>query len=153
VLSFEVGYYDSLDDRSGRDPSIENSTSRWLVGYQKDLGGDLSVGFQYYGVYLHDYESYRQSLPRAFPAQDRYRQTLAVRVTKLLRYQTLRLSFFGFYNPNDADYFLNPEVDHKITDALSLTVGSNLFGGKRATTLFGQLDRNDNVYIALRYSF
>lgn len=153
VLSLEVGHYDSLDDRSGRDPSIENSQSRWLVGYQKDLGGDLSIGWQYYGVYMHDYRSYRRSLPRGFPAQARYRQTLAVRVTKLLRYQTLKLSFFSFYNPNDADYFLNPEIDYKITDALSLTVGSHIFGGRQATTLFGQLDRNDNIYAALRYSF
>ncbi|MBI3951450.1 MAG: hypothetical protein HY314_13445 [Acidobacteria bacterium] len=153
VLSFEVGYYHSLDDRSGRDPSIENAESQWLVGYQKDLGGDLSVGVQYYGVLMHDYASYWQSLPKAFPARDRYRQTLAVRVMKLLRYQTLKLSFFSIYNPNDADYFLNPEIDYKITDALSLTVGSNIFGGRHETTLFGQLDRNDNIYATLRYSF
>ena len=73
-------------------------------------------------------------------------------MTKLLRYQTLKLSLFTFYSPVARDFFANPEVSYQFTDHLSATLGGNIFGGP-AETFFGQLDRNDNTYLAARYSF
>jgi hypothetical protein len=46
ILSLETGFYDSRDDPDGRNPAIENSQLRALVGYQRALGGDLTVGAQ-----------------------------------------------------------------------------------------------------------
>ncbi|MBI3105763.1 MAG: hypothetical protein HYY95_09375, partial [Candidatus Rokubacteria bacterium] len=37
VLSFEAGYYDSRDDRSGRDAAVENSSVKLLAGYQREV--------------------------------------------------------------------------------------------------------------------
>jgi len=153
VMALEAVYYDSVDDRTGRDPAIPNSTVRYLVGYQRQLWSDLTTGIQYYGEYLFDYGLYRDALPPGFPAQDRLRQLLTVRLTQLLRYQTLRLSFFVFYSPTDEDYDLIPEVRYSVTDALWGAIGANLFGGKTETTAFGQLNRNDNVYVVARYEF
>jgi hypothetical protein len=152
-MALEAAYYDSVDDRTGRDPAIPNSTVRYLVGYQRQPWSDLTAGIQYYGEYLFDYGPYRDALPPGFPAQDRLRQLLTVRLTQLLRYQTLRLSFFAFYSPTDEDYDLIPEVRYSVTDALWGAIGANLFGGKTETTAFGQLNRNDNVYVVARYEF
>src|SRR3989338_1590152 len=52
VVSTEYGYYDSLDDRNGKDPGIDNSQSRFLVGYQKAFPQDFTVGVQYYSEIL-----------------------------------------------------------------------------------------------------
>jgi len=153
VMALEAAYYDSMDDRPGRDPAIPNSTARYLVGYQRQPWSDLTAGIQYYGEYVFDYGPYRDTLPPGFPAQDRLRQLLTVRLTQLLRYQTLRLSFFAFYSPTDEDYDLIPEVRYSVTDALWGAIGANLFGGKTETTAFGQLNRNDNVYVVARYEF
>lgn len=153
VMALEAAYYDSVDDRTGRDPTIPNSSVRYLVGYQRQPWSDLTTGVQYYGEYLFDYGPYRDVLPSGFPAQDRLRQLLTVRLTQLLRYQTLRLSFFAFYSPTDEDYDLIPEVRYSVTDALWGAIGANLFGGKTETTAFGQLNRNDNVYVVARYEF
>lgn len=153
VMSLEAGYDDSLDDRSGRDPTIPNSTVEYLVGYQRQLGYELTVGLQYYGEYMLDYGPYRDTLPVGFPAQDRLRQLLTVRLTQLLLYQTLRLSLFAFYSPTDQDYYLIPEIRYSFTDALWGAVGANIFGGEKETTPFGQLDGNNNVYVTMRYEF
>jgi hypothetical protein len=157
VISLEAAYYDSVDDRSGRDPVVPNSATKYLAGYQQQIwsafGGEFTAGIQYYGEYLLDYGAYRAALPAGFPAQDRLRQLLTVRLTQFLRYQTLRLTLLAFYSPTDADYDVIPEIRYSFTDALWGAIGANLFGGKEETTFFGQLNKNDNVYVTMRYEF
>lgn len=153
VVGLEAAYYDSIDDRSGRDPAIPNSMVKYLAGYQRQLWSDFTAGIQYYGEYLLDYGSYRNTLPPNFPPQDRLRQLLTIRLTQLLRYQTLRLSLFAFFSPTDQDYYFIPEARYSFTDALWGAVGANIFGGRKETTPFGQLDKNDNVYVTVRYEF
>jgi hypothetical protein len=153
VTSLEAGYYDSLNDRSGNDPAIPNSMVKYLVGYQRQIWSEFTAGVQYYGEYLLNYDAYRDTLPSGFPAQDRQRQVLTVRFTQLLRYQTLRLSLFAFYSPTDKDYYFIPDVRYSFTDALWGAMGANIFGGEKETTPFGQMDKNDNVYVTVRYEF
>ncbi len=69
--------------------------------------------------------------------QDRARHLVTVRLTRFLKYQTWKLSFFSFYSPSDQDTLLIPEVWHAFTDRLSLTVGSNVFEGRSPTTFLG----------------
>ena len=153
LLSLEAGYYDSQDDRSGSDPAIPNSQFHTLVGYQRQLASELTIGAQYYTESQMDYEAYKISLPAGFPVQDRTRHLLTVRLTQFLKYQTWKVSFFGFYSPSDQDTLLIPEMWHAFTDRLSLTVGANIFSGQRQTTFLGQFGRNDNVYMVLRFDF
>ena len=153
ILSLEYGYYDSRQDRKGKDPLIPNSFNKFLVGYQRQGWTDFTYSGQYYGEYMRDYKNYQTGLPPGFPEQDKFRQVLTFRVTQLLKYQTLRLSLFGFFSPTDKDYFFIPEVNYRITDNLWGAFGGNLFGGEKRTTFLGQLDKNDNLYSTLRYEF
>ena len=153
VLSLELGYYDSRQDRSGTDPAVPNSQTRFLIGYQRQLAEELTVGLQYYAELMQDYAAYRSNLPEGFPAQGRYRDTVTVRLTKMLKHQTWRLSLFAFVSPADADYLLIPEASYRLSDRLSATGGVNVFGGEHGTTFLGQFDRNDNAYAALRFDF
>ena len=111
------------------------------------------LGLQYYAELMLNHAGYRSSLPAGLPAQGRYRDTVTVRLTQLLKHQTRRLSLFAFVSPADADYLLIPEVSYRLSDRLSATVGANVFGGQRDTTFLGQFDRNDNAYAALRFDF
>ena len=153
LLSLEAGYYDSQDDRSGADPAIPNSQFRTLVGYQRQLASELTIGAQYYTESLMDYEAYKNFLPAGFPVQDKTRHLLTVRLTQFLKYQTWKISFFGLYSPSDQDALLIPEVWHAFTDRLSATVGANIFAAQHQTTFLGQFRRNDNVYIVFRFDF
>jgi hypothetical protein len=153
VLSLEGGYYDSRDDIDGTDPGIENSQVRFLAGYQRAFGENLTLGLQYYGEQIQNYSQYKQSLPPGFPQRKELRHTLSLRLTQLLEYQTLRLSFFIFYSPNEEDYYLNPEVRYELGDGLWLAAGGIILGGKKDYTFLGQFEKNTNVYMVLRYSF
>src|SRR3989338_7475744 len=43
----EVGYFDSLEDRSGNNRLIENASMKYLAGYERDFPQDLCIGAQY----------------------------------------------------------------------------------------------------------
>lgn len=51
------------------------------------------------------------------------------------------------------DYLVIPEILYRVSDQFSVTIGANIFGGKRKTTFFGQFDKDDNVYINVRFDF
>jgi len=153
VVSFETGYYDSRQDRHGTDPMIPNSQTKYLVGYQRQLWEDFTVGLQYYGEYMEAYSTYVQNLPPGFPQEKRLHQLASIRLTQFMIHQTLRLSFFAFYGLSDGDYMLNPEVKYNLTDSIWIAVGGNIFGGGKPWTQFGQFAKDDNVYTQLRYEF
>lgn len=153
VLSLEAGYYDSRQDRKGADPMIPNSQTRFLIGYQKQLWEDFTAGFQYYAEYMRRYDEYVKNLPAGFPKESRVHELATVRLTQMLMHQTLRLSLFSIYSPSDGDYLLNPEVKYNFSDHLWAALGANFFGGGEKWDQFGQLARNDNLYIQVRYEF
>jgi len=153
VAGFEAGYYDSLDDRSGSDPLIPNSQTRFLLSYQRQLIEDLSATVQYYGEYMHDYSEYERTRIVSFPKKPRYRDLTSLRLTYLLLHQNLRLQWFSFWSPADRDYLFNPEARYNFSDNFWAALGANIFGGEDDTTQFGSLDRNDNLYMQARYEF
>jgi hypothetical protein len=136
-----------------KDPSVENSSLRYLLGYEQQPWMDFTIGFQYFVEQMLDFGAYRATLPPGAPQKKELRHLLSLRLTQLLRYQTVALSFFAFYSPSDEDAYLKPQVSYKITDQWSIVLGANVFWGRKDSTPFGQLDENDNVYIRLRYSF
>ena len=153
VLSLEAGYYDSREDGRGTDPMIPNSQFRFLVGYQKQVWEDGTLGLQYYSEIMRDYARYADNLPPGFPREKRERGLASVRFTQFFRHQTLRLSWFSFISPADGDYLLNPEIKYNFTDHVWGAAGVMIFGGGEQWSQFGQLDRNDNLYSQIRYEW
>ena len=153
VVSFETGHYDSRQDRSGTDYTIPNSQTKFLIGYQKQLREDFTIGLQYYNEYMHDYSEYKKNQPSELPKDKKLYQLSTLRLTQLLFHQTLRLSFFAFYSPSDRDYLLNPEIKYNFSDHVWAAIGGLIFGGGEKWSQFGQLAKNDNVYLQLRYEF
>ncbi|HBG46666.1 MAG TPA: hypothetical protein DDW94_06700 [Deltaproteobacteria bacterium] len=153
VVGLEAGYYDSLDDRDGTDPLIPNSQTRFLLSYQRQFIEDFSVTVQYYGEYTYDYSEYESTHIAGFPKEPRFRDLTSLRMTYLLMRQNLRLQWFSFWSPTDKDYLFNPEAKYNFSDSVWAALGANIFGGKKDTTQFGSLDRNDNIYIQARYEF
>ncbi len=153
IISFEAGYYDSREDRSGKDPMVPNQSTRFLLGYQRQLWEDFTTGFQYYALYMFDYEQYESGLPPGFPKEREWQDYITLRLTHLFMHQTLRLSFFSFWSISDGDYMFIPEVKYNFTDHLWAAIGANIFGGGEEWNQFGNLDENDNLYVQVRYEF
>ncbi len=153
VVSLEAGYHESRDDSKGNDPFVPNSQALYLAGYKRQMGRNVMVGFQYSGERMLRYDRYRRTLPEGVPEQDRDRNLATGRFTWLSNYQTWKISFFGYWSPTDEDFYLIPEAWHSLADGVWASLGGNIFGGSSGTTFFGRLDRNDNVYAAVRYEF
>ena len=153
ILSIETGYYYSRNDSRGDDPAIPNSQGKVLLGYQRQLLEDFTLGVQYYFELMKDYSAYKNSFPAGFPLQKKYRDTLTLRLEQLLNHQTLKLSLFSFYGVAENEYLLQPQVFYKFSDELSVDLGANIFGGIKKSTLLGQHDKNDNIYLSARFDF
>jgi len=153
VLSLEGGYYDSREDKAGDDPAIANSEARFLIGYQRQLSKDFTFGIQYYAEVMMDFGAYEQALTDNVVSKKKIHDIVSLRLTRFFRHQTWTLSLFTFYSPAEQDYLLQPQVAYRVSDNFSTTLGANLFGGEMRTTFFGQFDRNDNLYLTLRYDF
>ncbi|OGW80294.1 MAG: hypothetical protein A3G33_03635 [Omnitrophica bacterium RIFCSPLOWO2_12_FULL_44_17] len=153
IASGEIGYSDSLQDRSGENRLIENSGMKYLLGYERDFPKDWRIGTQYFVEQMLNFDEFKtNSQPGDIP-RDEFRQLLTFRITKLFWLQTLEASLFTFYSPADIDAYIRSRLTWQANDRWKLTVGANIFFGKHDWTQFGQLEGNDNFYIRIRYSF
>jgi hypothetical protein len=152
VLDLEAGYYDSVDDRDGNDPAIDNSQTRLLAGYSRQIGADTTLGVQGYVEWMHDHAAYRRTLPAGYAERDELRGVATLRLTRFQMHQTLRLSLFAFWGISEGDGYLIPSARYAFSDALWGEVGANLLLGARSGQ-FGALGDNDNLYMTLRYAF
>jgi hypothetical protein len=152
IGNLEFGYYESDDDRSGKNGLINNSEIRFLIGYTQEIGKDFTAGLQYYVEHMLEYNRYKNSSPVGL-SRDRDRHLVTVRLTKLLMNQNLRCSLFTYFSPSDKDVYIRPSLNYKVSDNLAVECGANIFFGDYPSTFFGQFENNTNIYTALRYSF
>ncbi len=153
IGSAEMGYYYSSDDSSGKDPMIRNSEIRFLTGFEKELARDFTGGVQYYLEYMQDFDEYEQSIAAGMRKKDEYRHVLTLRLTKMLMNQNLKLSFFTYYSPSDADCYMRPNIYYKINDQWAAEIGGNIFLGDNDHTFFAQFKENTNAYAGFRFSY
>jgi hypothetical protein len=148
----EGSYYDSWDDRAGTDPNTPNSQVRGLLGYERELLANVTLGLQYYLEWMLAYDRLIAGSPTPQFEPDELRHTLTLRATYRFRRETMILSLFAFVSPSDVDTHLRPSFTYAWSDAVGLDLGANIMAGKESG-FFGQLEENSNVYGRLRYSF
>ena len=153
IFNVEYGYYDSKDAGLHGNDYAPPSEQRLLLGYQRELARELTLGLQYYLTHIEDYGDYQNDRLPGSPDRDRNRHVATVRLSKLLLNQDLRLSLFAFVSPSDEDGYLRPQLYYRFDDRRSLEVGANVFFGEDNDTFFGQLQDNTNIYTAFRYDY
>ena len=152
IANLEGGYYYSVDDKDGDNPTVPNSDIRGLAGYEREIARNFTLSLQYWLVWTQDYdELIRNSLAPDLERPEA-RHTFTARLSWLLRQQTLLLSLFTFYSPSEDDAYLRPVIEYDWSDAVKLTLGGNVLLGPDAS-FFGQLKNNSNIYMRVRYSF
>ncbi|MBD3306380.1 hypothetical protein GF339_08270 [candidate division KSB3 bacterium] len=155
IVNLETAYYDSLDDKDGDDPFIENSILKTIIGFEKEIVKNLTGSVQYFSEWMQDYEDYEASV-RAIEQpvlKEENHDWITLRLTNLRKQQTLILSFFGYYSPAENDWHLRPKATYKMSDQIQLAAGANFFFGENDYTFFGQLEDNSNLYFRIRYLY
>lgn len=152
IGNVETGSYHS-DGTAASDALSRNSEYRFLIGYERELATELTGTMQYYLEHKRDYTAYVDSLPSGALLDDKNRQVITLRLTKLLLQQNLNLSFFNFYSPTDEDGYTRFIALYKVTDALKVEGGINYLYGNNPHTFYAQFEKSSNVYTSVRYEF
>lgn len=153
ILSSEIAWYRSREDRSGSDPFVPNDQFRFLLGFERELIPNLTLGAQYYLERTLDYDRLQMTLPPNAAAIDENRHLLTLRLTRLSHAQNVTWSLFTFASPSDRDTYLRGLWSWKASDAWTISAGFNLFEGRETSSFFGQFETNSNVYMGVRYGF
>ncbi len=153
LLTAEFGHYFSRDDLRGDNSLVRNGETRFLAGYEREIASELTASVQYVGEYISDYGALESALAPGATAPDRMRHLITLRLTKLMLNQTLTLSGFNYWSPNEQDGYFRFRASYKLSDAWLAEAGGNIFYGVDEDTFFGQLENNTNLFVGIRRYF
>ena len=150
LFSWEGGYYDSPQFQPG--DSGPPGEIRALLAYEREIARHLSAGVQYYLERWEGDESYLEQWRERSGRPHQTRSLFTLRLTSMLRRDNVKLSLFAYASPSDDDGYLRPSFTYKLNDLWQLGLGGNLFYGRDERSFFGQLEHNDNLYLAVRFT-
>jgi hypothetical protein len=153
IAWLESGYFDSREDTDGENPMIPNSKISSMIGFERQFGPNLTANIQYQNEIMADYDTYVENLPNGMAEQDETYHLLTTRVTQLFMMETLSISAFVFYSPNEEDFYGRFMTSYKYNDAVTLSLGANVFDGQEEYTSFGSFQKNDNIYFKVTYGY
>ena len=153
----------SLPDK-GNNPiySVPNKQMEYTIGIDRSLD-NFSLIVQYIGKYIPDLETAIKGNPIVqklnslnrivFTQHERWNHSVSVRPALSLLHETLNLELLGLCQFSTKEYFFQPKIRYAIADAVTLTVGGQLFYGPD-DRLFGILEKTKNsVFTELKVSF
>lgn len=152
IAWMEAGYYDSREDQRGLNPYIPNSSTTALIGFERQIASNLTVNLQYQGEMMMAYDNFVKSMGGITETDEIY-HLVTSRITKMLQMETIILSGFVFYSPSEEDLYGRLSASYKYSDALTFTLGGNVFYGSDDFTDFGRFQKNDNLYFKVTYGY
>jgi hypothetical protein len=146
---------------------IPNPDLQYVVGIDKEILENFSLILQYIGRFVFDYSELEQ--PKT--SFERIRYVIALK-NRLISFQQYRLSHsfscraawellneimtleaFGMVNFTSREVLFRPKMSYDIADALTFTLGAELYSGPD-DTLFELIDSTLNsVFVELKASF
>jgi len=153
IANIEYAYWNSPESDGGKNHYVPNDQSRFLLGYETEIVRNITASFQYYAEYTHDYDVLTLSYPSTEDRPEQIRQVLTTRWTFSTQQSNLIYSAFLFYSTSDEDYYFIPNVMYRMNDSWQFNGGANLLGGRKQSTLFGQMELNSNIYLRAKFIF
>jgi len=107
ILWIEGGYYDSRDDKENDNPMLPNSSISGMIGFERQVATNLTANLQWQAEKMQDYEKFEAVQTAGTHYRDEIKHLVTSRITKMAYDETVKLSGFIFYSPNEEDlYFL-----------------------------------------------
>ena len=116
-----------------------------MVGI-KFTAADINVSLQYVGSYITKYND-------SF-LQDEYYQFISALLSKTSQNQRFQYRVLSRYNINGPDFWLNPNINYAVYDAVSISGGMHYFTGKNTDPFYGHInfasyEKNTFTYLKL----
>ncbi len=109
---------------------------------------DINISAQFIQKAILDYDESIRPTP-IFNDQYNNMATFLARYSMLN--ETLDLELFSYYDFAYDDALIRPRILYDFSDAINLQFGANIFTGTQG--MFGQYNKNDMLYIKVKYSF
>ncbi len=164
-LRGEMAYKDPQESYSFS--FIPHPELHYVIGLDKEFSGNLSVILQYIGKHVLDYSPLAlPPVPSQIPAYELERinriissqqyetsHSLSCRLGWNLLHETLNLEIVGLANITTEEFLFRPKMAYDITDALTFTLGGELYSGPNDTLFDFIEDHLSSLFAELRISF
>ncbi|MDO8896057.1 MAG: hypothetical protein Q7V19_00295 [Bacteroidales bacterium] len=140
--AFYNGRYFQTSDPMVKGSVIEKDNLHYMAGLDYTLGG-VKLSTQIVQEYIIDYEE--------GISNQEFENTMTFLAKKDYLREKLWLELFAYVGLNKGDALVRPKVSYAFADGFDVQAGANLFFGDNGR--FGQYDKNDMVYLKLKYSF
>lgn len=153
LISAEVAYWQSLDDKDGDKPFIPNNQVKAIVGIEKELVKNFTMGVQWMREQTLQYQAAKDNYMGATPIADEAHDMLTLRLRLQTYKQKITWSLFSFYSPNEKDSLSIAKVTYRHSDNWQFAIGANSFQGEKNYTQWGQFETNSNYFAQIKYNF
>src|SRR5438552_1862320 len=139
--------YETIDPLAP-DGVVRRDTADWLVGVDYTFFERVDTALQLSQKVLMGSATNLTRPGVAAPVTT----SVALRVTTGFFDNTLTPTLLFVVGVNRGDFRLSPRIDYLLSQAVTLSLGADLFEGPRLT-LYGQFDRNDRVTLTTTWRF
>jgi hypothetical protein len=158
----ELAYF-FTSDHDGHDPFVKNPYLYFVLGGDRTFFENLNINLQFVGRWVNNYTDPADIADAAIRQvaevnaiaagqQDRLNYGLSSRIGKKWFNDTLEAEILVFADFTHFSSYVRPLVTYAFTDHFKGTIGADIYTGANQT-VFGQLKRNQNVFVEMRYSF
>ncbi len=137
------GKYFQSEDPMLKEGVVEKDYLNYLLGADFTIKG-IKFSTQFIQQYILDYDN--------FIVNNEVNNLMTFLARKdLLSGDTLHLELFSYFGLTDEDGLIRPKISYDITDGVNILLGANIFFGDKG--MFGRFNKNDMVYVKIKYSF
>ena len=140
--AYYSGRYFQTENPAIADAAIEKDNLHYMAGLDYTIGG-VKLSAQFIQAYILDYEEGMY--------YDEMENTMTFLARKDFFREKLWLELFSYIGLNNEDALIRPKLTYDFADGFEIQGGANIFVGDKGR--FGQYDKNDMVYMKLKYSF
>jgi len=138
-------YFDTVDQKYLTDGMlVEKGFAQGMLAMDYQLTGDIDIGIQAIHERILDYED--------GIVNDEKNPISSLLIKGSFFNETVLPMILILYNIDNKSSLSRIMVDWNFSDSFTITFGADILEGD-SDTIFGQFDRNDNLYLKLRYSF
>jgi hypothetical protein len=144
VIRGEIAFY------FGEPVALKNSmdyrlrkTFNGLLGIDWYAGDNWTFMFQYMHKIIMDY---RDEL-----GTEQNSSMITARISKEVLNNTLKLSVYGMFDADNVGYYVRAAGDYLLNDQITLSLGSDLLGGRRG--IFKTYNKNKQIWVKGKFFF
>jgi len=145
----------------GIDGSISGTVDvdqyNYVLGFDKSFFTNWQFSFQFIQMWALNKEKFNKSLYTLLNGAtrgplDKQETILSLMLATDFMHERLKPQILILYG-DDNDWRISPKVSYEISDQWLATAGVHIFEGKEIYLNGGQFDKNDQVFLELKYTF